>query len=196
MNRFLFNSIFCIPLTTVMLVMGSPIMADQNDPRLDLLFKNLKASVSFQKASSVEIQIWKIWMEHQNPRAQSSMFLGIEAMNNQQLGKALGHFNQLTEIEPEFAEGWNKRATVLYLMGRFKESEEDITGTEALWSTFRTGTDTDGIGGLVRSHHGTGSRTEDSPSYAWSNQEFGICSKEAERIDDLTGYFNNRIPKG
>jgi len=129
MIRFLFNSIFCIPLTTVLLVMGSPIMADQNDPRLDLLFKNLKASVSFQKASSVEIQIWKIWMEHRNPRAQSSMFLGIEAMNNQQLGKALGHFNQLTEIEPEFAEGWNKRATVLYLMGRFKESEEDILRT-------------------------------------------------------------------
>jgi len=129
MNRFLFNSIFCIPLTTVLLVMGSPIMADQNDPRLDLLFKNLKASVSFHKASSVEIQIWKIWMEHRNPRAQSSMFLGIEAMNNQQLGKALGHFNQLTEIEPEFAEGWNKRATVLYLMGRFNESEEDILRT-------------------------------------------------------------------
>jgi tetratricopeptide (TPR) repeat protein len=41
----------------------------------------------------------------------------------------LGHFNQLTEIEPEFAEGWNKRATVLYLMGRFKESEEDILRT-------------------------------------------------------------------
>jgi len=35
----------------------------------------------------------------------------------------------LTEIEPEFAEGWNKRATVLYLMGRFKESEEDILRT-------------------------------------------------------------------
>ena len=68
-------------------------------------------------------------MEHRNPRAQSLMFLGIGAMNNQQLGKALAHFNQLTEIEPEFAEGWNKRATVLYLMGRFKESEEDILQT-------------------------------------------------------------------
>ena len=62
MNRFLFNSIFCFLLTIVLLVMGSPIMADQNDPRLDLLFKNLKASVSFHKASSVEIQIWKIWI--------------------------------------------------------------------------------------------------------------------------------------
>jgi len=129
MNRFLFNSIFCIPLTIVLLFLGTLIMADQNDPRLEVLFKNLKTSVSVQKASSIEIQIWKIWMEHRNPKAQSSMFLGIAAMNNQQFGKALGHFSLLTEIEPDFAEGWNKRATVFYLMGRFNESEEDILRT-------------------------------------------------------------------
>ena len=111
MIRSLFNSIFCIPLTIFLLLLGSPIMADQNDPRLELLFKNLKTSLSAQKASFIEKNIWKIWMEHRNPKAQSSMFLGIEAMNNQQLGKALAHFSLLTEIEPNFAEGWNKRAT-------------------------------------------------------------------------------------
>ena len=68
-------------------------------------------------------------MEHRNPKARNSMILGIKAMNNQQFGKALEHFRLLTRIEPEFAEGWNKRATVLYLMGRFKESEEDILRT-------------------------------------------------------------------
>ena len=129
MNRFLFNSIFCIPLTIVLLFLGTLIMADQNDPRLEVLFNNLKTSVSVQKASSIEIQIWRIWMEHRNPKAQSSMFLGIAAMNNQQFGKALVHFSLLTEIEPDFAEGWNKRATVFYLMGRFNESEEDILRT-------------------------------------------------------------------
>ena len=35
----------------------------------------------------------------------------------------------MTEIEPDFTEGWNKRATVFYLMGRFKESEEDALRT-------------------------------------------------------------------
>jgi Flp pilus assembly protein TadD len=44
------------------------------------------------------------------------MFLGIAAMYNQQFGKALEYFRLLTEIEPDFAEGWNKRATVFYLM--------------------------------------------------------------------------------
>ena len=100
-------------------------MADQNDPRLEVLFKNLKTLVSMKEISTIESQIWEIWLEHHNLKAKSSIFLGLEAMNNQQFGKALEHFRLLTEIEPEFAEGWNKRATVFYLMGRFKESEED-----------------------------------------------------------------------
>jgi len=129
MNHFLFNSRFCIPLTIVWLFLGSPIMADQNDPRLAVLFKNLKTSVSLKKVSSIEIQIWEIWLEHHNPKAKNSMFLGIAAMNNQQFEKALEYFRLLTEIEPDFAEGWNKRATVFYLMGRFKESEEDALRT-------------------------------------------------------------------
>ena len=129
MNRFLFNSIFCISLTIVLLFLGSPIMADQNDPRLDVFFKNLKTSISLKRVSSIEIQIWKIWLEHHNPKVKSSMFLGIAAMNNQQFEKALEYFRLLTEIEPGFAEGWNKQATVFYLMGRFKESEENVLRT-------------------------------------------------------------------
>ena len=57
------------------------------------------------------------------------MFLGIAAMNNQQFGKALEHFRLLTEIEPDFAEGWNKRATVFYLLRRINESQEDVERT-------------------------------------------------------------------
>ena len=104
-------------------------MADQNDPRLELFFKDLKNSVTLQKASSIELQIWKIWMEHHNPKVKSLILLGIVEMNNQQYGKALEHFRMLTAIEPDFAEGWNKRATVFYLMGRFNESQEDILHT-------------------------------------------------------------------
>ena len=129
MNRFLFKYIFCINLSINWLFLSSPIMADQNDPRLEIFFKNLKTSVSLNIVSSIEIQIWKIWLEHHNPKARNSMFLGIKAMNNQQFRKALEHFRLLTEIEPDFAEGWNKRATVFYLMGRFEESEEDVLST-------------------------------------------------------------------
>ena len=68
-------------------------------------------------------------MEHNDPEVESIMIKGVEAMKHQQLKQALEHFNLMIKIAPEYAEGWNKRATVLYLMGRFRESEEDVLRT-------------------------------------------------------------------
>jgi tetratricopeptide (TPR) repeat protein len=45
---------------------------------------------------------------------------------------AMKVFGQLVETKPTFAEGWNKRATVLYLLGRYRESVADITKVLAL----------------------------------------------------------------
>jgi len=129
MNRFLFNSTFWISILIFSLILVPKLQADQNDSRLDGLFSNLKTAVSLQKALVYEIQIWKIWMEHQNPKVQNSMTNGLEAMQQQNFEKALDHFTLLIQMEPEFAEGWNKRATVLYLMGRFQESETDVLRT-------------------------------------------------------------------
>ena len=109
-----------------LILMTSALNADQYDLRLEELFINLKSSISIEEASFFEIQIWNIWMEHQNPKVQNSLLMGIEAMKHHEFENALDHFSVLVKIEPEFAEGWNKRATVLYLMGRFKESEKDV----------------------------------------------------------------------
>ena len=68
-------------------------------------------------------------MEHYDPGVESAMFQGVEAMKLQQFEQAFGHFSQLIKLAPDYAEGWNKRATVLYLMGRFKESEADVMRT-------------------------------------------------------------------
>ncbi len=57
------------------------------------------------------------------------MLQGVEAMKLRNFEKALGHFSLLIKNSPNYAEGWNKRATVLYLMGRFKESEADVVRT-------------------------------------------------------------------
>ena len=129
MVRSFINLILYFYLIFAFILSSFPLKADQNDLRLDELFIKLRLSVNVQDATFFEIQIWNIWMEHQNPIVQDSLFLGIEAMKNQEFENALKHFNVLIQIEPEFAEGWNKRATVLYLMGRFKESEKDVRRT-------------------------------------------------------------------
>ena len=113
----------------IFLVFSCNLKADQHDIRLNDLFFNLKSSMSFEEATFFEIKIWDIWMEHKNPEVQKKLYLGLESMKKNDFENALKHFDILIKTEPEFAEGWNKRATVLYLMGRFKESEQDVMRT-------------------------------------------------------------------
>ena len=112
-----------------LLLLSKSAFADQNDVRLADLFSSLKSTESEIKASVFENKIWHIWMEHYDPEVESAMFQGVEAMKLQQFEQAFGYFSLLIKLAPDYAEGWNKRATVLYLMGRFKESEADVVRT-------------------------------------------------------------------
>ena len=112
-----------------LLIMTSSSTADQNDARLAELFNNLRSTENIRIASVFESKIWHIWMEHHDPEVENAMFLGLEALKLQLFEKAFGHFSLLIKLAPDYAEGWNKRATVLYLMGRFNESESDVLRT-------------------------------------------------------------------
>ena len=57
------------------------------------------------------------------------MQLGIQAMNSGKLRQTLKAFNKVVEIEPNFAEGWNKRATIYYLLQKYTASVKDIAQT-------------------------------------------------------------------
>ena len=123
-----FTKNWLLPLFFLYLLSASA-FADQNDVRLAELFRSLKSTESVSRASVFESKIWHIWMEHYDPEVESAMFQGVEAMKLQQFEQAFGHFSLLIKLAPDYAEGWNKRATVLYLMGRFKESEADVMRT-------------------------------------------------------------------
>ena len=47
-------------------------------------------------------------------------------MTQRKLNKAYKTFSKVINLDPNWAEGWNKRATVLYMLGRYEESQEDI----------------------------------------------------------------------
>ena len=98
--------------------------ADQNDPRLDKLFGRLHVSDDRNEIRQIEIAIWQIW--HQNKSDTVNLFMGqgIKAMQNGALKHSLQLFNQVVNIAPDFAEGWNKKATVLFYLGRYEESIE------------------------------------------------------------------------
>ena len=51
---------------------------------------------------------------------------GSNLVNDKKLGEAVNIFTQVIELDPDWAEAWNKRATVLYLLGEFQKSQNDI----------------------------------------------------------------------
>ena len=106
-----------------------PAVGDQQDGRLDMLFERLRVTSSEVEARTAEQQIWQIWSESEDPLVNRLMRDGVQAMAAEQLAVALDYFNRMVELAPDFAEGWNKRATVYYLMDNYQASVLDIERT-------------------------------------------------------------------
>ena len=106
--------------------------ADQADVRLDGLFAELLEPLDPVTAQSIEREIWSIWVEHDDRAVTLLMRKGVDALNRGDRVGALKDFDQIVAIAPDFAEGWNKRATVNYLLGRHEDSLADIEKTLAL----------------------------------------------------------------
>ena len=110
-------------------VMVSSAGADQTDPRLPDLFEQLRSTGESVAARNAEQQIWRIWMGSGSDDIDGIMREGIEAMQTGRFDDAIEHFGRIVERAPDFAEGWNKRATAYYLNDDFRESVRDIQRT-------------------------------------------------------------------
>ncbi|MGO1120146.1 tetratricopeptide repeat protein [Rhodovibrionaceae bacterium A322] len=116
-------------LGALLLLAAPASRADQNDPRLPVLFDLLKESEAPFEAAQAEQNIWLIWLSSEDETIQELMQRGLTAMSENNLRDAYESFNSLVSAAPEFAEGWNKRATILYLLGDYKGSLSDIIKT-------------------------------------------------------------------
>ncbi|MBM3504059.1 MAG: tetratricopeptide repeat protein [Alphaproteobacteria bacterium] len=121
---------FLALLVSLVALMAAPTgMARQDDERLKDLFTRLQATQNVQEARAIEALIWSIWFESGNETVNRLLERGNEAMNRGQMIDALAQFNSVIEIDPKLAEGWNRRATLLYLMGDLPSSLRDIDRT-------------------------------------------------------------------
>ena len=110
----------------------APALADQTDSRLNELFAQLREVSAPVEAAPIESQIWAIWLETSDQTAGSLLQTGIDAMRRGDHRAALKAFDRVVTIAPDFAEGWNKRATVHYLVGNLDQSLDDIATTQSL----------------------------------------------------------------
>ena len=118
-----------ISIITFLLFSITSVKADQNDPRLNNLFKKLNKTENQQEISDIIKDIWNIWYEVDDPKVIEYFEKGIQAMRIRNYPLAVRFFNNLIEEDPNFAEAWNKRATVYFMMGDFDKSMQDIIKT-------------------------------------------------------------------
>ncbi len=104
-------------------------MADQTDPRLMALFEGLASATSSIEAQPIEQRIWQLWVHADDEVVNRTMEAGMRAMDIGDGAAALQAFNAAVAAKPDFAEAWNKRATLYYLLRRFPESIADIERT-------------------------------------------------------------------
>ena len=102
------------------------LVADERNTQLNTLFNELKMNNNFS-SSEIEKKIWKIWSTHPADQKLTQMLVqGSDLMNRKMFNEALIIFDQVIDLDPEWAEAWNKRATVLYLVGEYQKSQNDI----------------------------------------------------------------------
>jgi tetratricopeptide (TPR) repeat protein len=123
---------FWLAFLSWMLLAAPGARADQTDPRLDILFDQLQQVAETGEARAIEAEIWRIWIASGDPELDARMAEGMGAMGARDYPHALAEFSAIVDAAPDFAEGWNKRATLYWLMGDYQASIEDIDRTLAL----------------------------------------------------------------
>jgi tetratricopeptide (TPR) repeat protein len=72
-----------------------------------------------------EHSVWQVWSRSGDAEADDLLQVGIEQMNRGDGPAAAETFTKVIQRKPDFAEAWNKRATVYFLMGEHEKSLKD-----------------------------------------------------------------------
>lgn len=96
---------------------------------LDTLFAELKRERNPQAAERIAKRIWNEWYKSGSASIDLMMKWSNDAVAAQKYDVALDFLDQVVTLQPGFAEGWNRRATVHFLMRQFGKSMADIEHT-------------------------------------------------------------------
>jgi tetratricopeptide (TPR) repeat protein len=72
-----------------------------------------------------ESALWQVWSRSGDAEIDLLFQLGVEQMSRGDANAAIATFTAIIQKKPDFAEGWNKRATVYFLVGEYERSLKD-----------------------------------------------------------------------
>lgn len=91
------------------------------------LLDQLKRAQSMDEAGPIVDKLWREWTSaHKNSDEEALMSEGLVAMSEGNLDRAENIFTKLIEINPNFTEAWNKRATLRFMLWDFEGSLKDV----------------------------------------------------------------------
>ena len=97
---------------------------------LNNLFLKLKQTDNAVLAKNYESKIWNLWLNNGSSDASNTqMQKGVDLLNNGKLDQALTIFRDISKKDPNWAESYNKIATIKFLKGDYLGSINDIKKT-------------------------------------------------------------------
>ncbi len=106
----------------------TPVLAGSTNI-LDSLFKDLKHASSVAEARKLEQVIWKQWMQSGDDEIDELMQKAMKKRRSYDYRGAIEVLNKIIKQKPDYAEGWNQRATVYFHQEKYEESLIDIAKT-------------------------------------------------------------------
>jgi tetratricopeptide (TPR) repeat protein len=100
--------------------------------QLDALFAGLQASKVEEEGDAMVAEIWRLWLRSGRPELDAAMQQAVNLLAAGLGSLAMPILDDIVAQAPDWAEGWNKRATVLYLLGEHDRSLADIEHVLAL----------------------------------------------------------------
>lgn len=96
---------------------------------LDRLFDALKAAPDAAQARTIADRIWQVWLSPADPVLAGLMGDARKAGREANLDGSMAILTEITVKYPDYAEGWNQRATLYYVLGDYEQSLADIAET-------------------------------------------------------------------
>jgi len=106
-----------------------PPVSEKAENRLDGLFAELKRERNEKAAERIAQQIWQEWYKSGSASIDLMMQWSTDAMEAKKFDVALDFLDQVVTLSPAYAEGWNRRATVHFMMNNYGKSMADIEKT-------------------------------------------------------------------
>lgn len=92
----------------------------------DEMFEELKTAPTEEEATSVALDIWAAWLESGSDAADLVMERAVTAQSQGELELARELYDRVISIQPEYAEAYNRRASVFLLNDQYDEALRDV----------------------------------------------------------------------